>query len=163
MTLVPFTGVTSASTLNDNFDDKTSTLTENAKAGQKDQMINLRVLAVGSGTDLSARSMLFIPQDDVELRIITVKATDALAARVITMLLEQADGDSKFLMDVDVSAAVTTVNGSATTRVDFRTTTGNRLRLLRGVQYRLSVSSDTAGTTTAIQAGLQLRTKRRVA
>ena len=163
MTLVAFTGTTSASVLNANFDDKTSTLTTNAKAGQKDQFINLLVFALGSATDLSARSMLFTPQDDLEVRIISVKATDATASRTITLTLEHSSGNVKFTGGASRTAAVVTIIGSATTRTSFISTSADRFCLLRGVTYRLSVASNTAGATTSVQVGVQLRSKRRVA
>jgi len=161
MALVPFTGTISASVLNANFDDATATLTALAKVGQKDQFINLRVELLGSGTALVARSLTFTPQDDMELRIIALRAIDGTATRVITMTLTVENGDDDFLIDQTVSTTVTTVVGTATSRVDFRTTTNPRIKLLKGVPYTLTLSSNTAGTTTSAEAGVQLRTRRR--
>lgn len=162
MALVPFTGTITAATLNANFDDKTASLSTQAKQGQKDQNINLRVLAITSGKAQTERSIQFTMTDDMEVRILALRCIDGTAGRVITLRLLEANGDTTFLSDLPFEVSATTVVGTVDSRADFRTTTGQRIKLLRGIKYRLGFISDNVGATTEVQGVLQLRSVRRV-
>ncbi len=143
------------------FDAKTATITANKKLGQKDNQIPLRLASLASGASLLSRSIAFTMTDDSALQSIFVRVTDTTASRTIVATLSVDSGETKFLGDATVTATVVTINGTADGRTDFRTTTGTRLRLLKGVRYRLSVENTTSGTTGIITAGVQLRSVRR--
>lgn len=165
MSLTPFTGTTSASTLNSNFDDATSTLTTNAKAGQKDQNVTVYSISMVAATALSLRTTAWTQSDDMEVRVIYARGTADAAARTLTVTLTVDNGDTAFLNDNTVSYSVTSSGaGAFDTRTavqgDYRTTSGTRIRLLKGVRYRLTISTD-AGTYTDVIGCVQLRTVRR--
>jgi hypothetical protein len=165
MALVASTGVISLTTLRSNLDDKTSTQLTNARAGAKDQTRVLRIPSLVSATALSLRTRAWTQQDDQELRVVYATGTADAGSRVLTITLSVDNGDTLFLVDQTVTATVTS-SGAAIfdTRTlatgDYRTTTGVRLRLLRGVRYRLTAATD-AGTWTLLTVGTQLRSVRR--
>jgi hypothetical protein len=164
MALTPFTGTITEAVLRSNFDDATATMLTNLRAGGKDQTVHLRLASLASGADLSLRSVAWTQQDDAELRILHARVTDT-AARAIGVALEVENGDTIFLVDKTVSIAITTANGTVDTRPtssDYRTVTGTRLRLVKGVRYRLMFTNTSGGTVGGpLQANVQLRSIRR--
>jgi hypothetical protein len=103
----------------------------------------------------------FTAPDDLELRTLRCSVTSGTASIVVTAALTVTDGDTTYLLDNTVSVDVTSIVGTAHGNVDVRTTTNPiRVRLLRGVRYRLSISSPSA-TATNVSAALVLRTRRR--
>jgi hypothetical protein len=164
MSLTPFTGTTSATTLNANFDDATATITAQADDGAKDQTVHLYLASLASGADLSVRSVAFTMQDDMEVRVFVARVTDT-GVRAISASVEVENGDSTFLSGYTMSLSVTTAAGTVDTRptsLDLRTATGRRIRLLRGVRYRMAFQNTSGGTVTGpLQLMLQLRTVRR--
>lgn len=161
----PLTGTITTTTLRNNFDNATSTLLTNARAGAKSQIIYVHRTTMVNGTALSLRSAAWTQVDDQELRIIWARGTADAGARTLTATLTVDNGDAIFLVDQTVSVNVVSSGAAAfDTRTassgDYRTTTGTRLRLLRGVRYRLTMSTD-AGTYTSVEAGVQLRSLRR--
>lgn len=160
MALVPFTGTVDRTVLRDNFDDATAALTAAALLGKTSVDVTHRVdaLAVGSGV---ANFLDFTAPDDMEVVALRVKAVDAAAGRTVTAFLEQTDGDTSFLLDVVFSTPVTTVIGTASATTLYSTTTiQRRVKLLRGVRYRLRLST-TAGPVTSAQVTLVCGLRRR--
>lgn len=164
MALVTLNGTIEASELLNNYDDLTSTLAANAILGQCDQTIFVFVRSLVAATPLSQRTVAFTPQDDAEVRICYGYGTADAAGRLLTVTLAVDNGDATYLGDNTVTATVTSAGAGIThtrpTLTDLRTTTGTRIRLKKGVRYRLTVSTD-AGTYTDACAGVQLRTVRR--
>lgn len=165
MTLTALPDPVTATTLNSNFDDATSTLTTNAKAGQKDQTRTLYLGSLASGADVSLRSYAWTQPDDAEVRMYFATVTDT-AVRAFTISLEVDNGDTTFLVDNTLSITLATANGTVDTRTagsgDLRTTTGVRVRLLKGVRYRLILHNTSGGTITGpLEACVQLRSMRR--
>ena len=166
MALTPFgVGTITTTALRANFDDKTTALLTNARAGAKSQIVSVHVETLVAATVLSARTLAWTQADDQELRIIWARGSADAANRTISVTLTVDHGDTVFLVDQTVTASVTSAGaGVVDTRTaasgDYRTTTGTRLRLLRGVRYRLTLATD-AGTYTSAEAGLQLVTLRR--
>lgn len=165
MSLTSFTGTIALTTLRSNFDLQTSTLATNAQAGAKDSTRFRRIATLTNATALSARTLAWTQPDDQELRIIYGFGTADAGSRTLTVALTVDNGDTLFLVDNTVSVSVTS-SGAATfsTRTagsgNYLVTTGTRLRLLKGVRYRLTASTD-AGTWTAVSIGVQLRSLRR--
>lgn len=152
MALTAFTGTVSASTLQSNFDDKTSTLNTNAARVGGDWWQHVHKI----GLTTTAIYTEFTPPTDVELRVLRVQVQDTGAGRTVTATLTQADGDADFLLGQTVAVSIASANGLRFANTDFRTvTTFPRIRLLRGVPYRLSIVS--TGATTWAQAAIQLR------
>lgn len=168
MALTTLTGTVSASALNNNADDKTSALSSQATAGQKDYQETLRVETLVAATVVALRTHTFTPQDDCEVRMMFANGSADAGSRTMTVTLTVTSGTTylhtKFLVDNTITASVTSAGAGATdtrpTSLDLRTTTGTRIRLKKGVRYTLTVSTD-AGTYTGVCAGLQLRTIRR--
>lgn len=161
MALTPFTGTVTQSALRNNFDDKTATLTTNATAGQADQVIIVMRPSLGTTDDISLRCVDFTPVDDYEIRVLRLTLQDGTAGRTIDASVTVADGDTTFLLDKTVSVSGTTVVGTAHFNLDLRTVTGDRLRLLKGVPYRLALGAPSGGPITRAQASLVLRSRRR--
>lgn len=162
MALTPFTGTITQSALRLNFDDKTPTLTANATAGQTDHVVTVTRLALDVGNDIALRSIDFTPVDDYEVRVLRLTLQDGTASRTVSALLTVADGDTTFVLDKTISVTGTTVVGTSHANLDLRTVTGDRLRLLKGVPYRLVIGPPSAGPVTRAQASLVLRSRRRV-
>lgn len=163
MALTPFSGTVTAATLNGNFDDKTSTITSQAVLGQVDYDIYHRALAF-SGTGTAVADFLdFTLDDDCELRCIRVTVEDGTAARTVSATLTQTEGDTSFLVDHTISVSATTIIGTTNATTDYRTVTqAIRVRLLKGVSYRLTLATS-AGPVTRLQGTIVLRTLRRSA
>lgn len=163
MALTPFTGTITAATLNANFDDARAAMTANAILGQVDACVYHKTLLLDSDGSAVKDFVDFVPEDDYEVRVLRVFAEDATAAQVVTASVTVANGDATFLCDQTITASVTTTAGGivqATT--DFRTVTAVRVRLLKGVPYRLKLARDT-GIISDARAALLLRTIRRIA
>lgn len=163
MALTPFTGLVTQATLRANFDDKTSTLTTNATAGQADHVVSVTRRSLGAGDDISLRCVDFTPMDDYEIRVLRLTLEDGTASRTVTATVTVTDGDATFLLDKTVSLTGTTIIGTTHANLDLRTVTGDRLRLLKGVPYRLTIGAPSAGPVTRAQASLVLRSRRRTA
>lgn len=158
-------GVITETALRTDFDQHRAALLTNSRAGRKDQTRVMRVATLVLATDLSLRSYAWTQADDHELRMLYGRGTtDGAATMTVTLAVENAD--TTFLVDQTITAAVVAGGASTVdtrpTATDYRTTTGIRLRLLKGVRYRLSVSV-TAANWSAITIGAQLRSVRRIA
>lgn len=166
MALTAFTSTVTVTALRANFDDKVSTLAANAILGAKDQTIELRIASLATATALSARTIAWTQFDDAEVRVFFVRVTDGAVAATVTGTLTQDTGETEFLIDNTVSIDVVAINGTVDSRSssedDFRTTTGARIRLKKGVRYRITLVTAAATVDLAI-AGLQLRSVRRTA
>lgn len=161
MALTPFTGTVTQAALRSNFDDKTTTLTNNAVAGQGDHVVTVMRLTLGAADDISLRCVDFTPVDDYEVRTLRLTLQDGTASRAVTGTLTVTDGDTAFLLDKTISLTGTTVIGTSHTNLDLRTVTGDRLRVLKGVPYRLTIGQPSAGPVTRAQLSLVLRSRRR--
>ena len=166
MALTAFTGTVSASTLNANFDDKTAAIAAANAAGQKDQTVTCIKQALAAGDLVANRSYAWTQQDDATVQILYAGGTVAGAGVTLTVTLTVDNSDTRFLVDNTCTATVTSsgagyVDTRSGTQTDFRTVTGFRMRLLKGVRYRLTLStSGGAGVTDAV-GGVQLRSVRR--
>lgn len=164
MTLTPFTGTTSAAVLNSNMDDATDEMLANALAGNKDWTIFLRLASLVTAADLSLRSVAWTQADDAEVRVLCALVTDT-GIRAIGVALTVENGDAAFLVDNTIAIAIATINGTVDTRptlLDLRTTTSTRVKLLKGVRYRLAFTNTSGGTVTGpLNVMLQLRSVRR--
>jgi len=159
--LTPFTSPISLTQLRSNFDDKTATLLTNARAGAKDQVVSLYLASLTSGASEFSRSVAWTQQDDAELRLLMARVTDT-GARAIGLALTVENGDTLFLVDHSIALSFNTVNGTTDQRTDYRTTTGTRVRLLKGVRYRLAFTNTSGGTVGGpLIANVQLRSIRR--
>lgn len=162
MALTPFTSTVTAATLNANFSDHVTATTNQAIEGQVDMAIHHKRLLLTSTPDV-ADYVDFVPEDDYEVRVLRVYATDATASQVVTASVVVVNGDTTFLVDNTLSVSVTTGAGTVVqASTDFRTVTGTRVRLLKGVPMRLKLTADT-GTTDEARAILVVRTIRRQA
>ena len=161
MALTAFTGTVTAALLNSNFNDARPAITTQATDGQVDMVVHHKALLVASAGTAVGDYVDFSPQDDMELRVLRVYATDAAASQVVTATLAVANGGTTFLCDQTISVSVTTGAGTIVqASADYRTVTSTRVRLLKGVPYRLSLGRDT-GTIDEARAMLVLRTIRR--
>jgi hypothetical protein len=162
MALVNFTGTITESALRSNFDDKTATLTANAASGRTDHVVFVHRLNLDTSDDISVRSIDFTPVDDYEVRLLRLTLTDGTASRTVAATVTVTDGDTTFLLDKTISVTGTTAVGTSNANLDLRTVSGDRLRLLKGVSYRLAIGAPSAGPVTSAQASLVLRSVRRL-
>jgi hypothetical protein len=153
-------GTVTQTALRTDFDALTTSLSSLTLLGQEDFPLTLRVASLAVAMDVSLRSVDFTAPDDLELRVLRVLVTHTAAVGNVTATLTVTDGDTAYLLDQTISVSVASLNGTAQASLDCRTTTqAKRLRLLRGVRYRLTLS--TAATVDVGQAILLLRTRRR--
>lgn len=176
MTLTPFTGTTSITTIRSNFDDTTTTLAANALLGQKDFEIGTGLFAtLAAGAVLRDSSVAFTLQDDAQIRCVMAAGSASGAGAVLTvslvvdigvdLVLEPAptiaNGGLVWLLGKTVSATTTAGGATAiTARTTYTSTSGTMLRALEGVGYRLVVTA-ASGTFTNVNAVVQLRSRRR--
>lgn len=160
MSLTPFTGTVTAATFNANFSDANAAITSQAVEGQVDACIHHKVLNMGAAS--VADFVDFTPTDDWEIRVLRVSGTDAAGGMTVTATVSVVNGDSTFLLDQTVSVTTAALGAAVQTQatLDLRTVTGTRLRLLKGVPYRLRLSRS-SGTVDDARAMLLLRTIRR--
>ena len=153
-------GTVTQTALRTDFDALTLSLSSNTLLGQEDFPLTLRVASLAVAMDVSLRSVDFTAPDDLELRVLRVLVTHTAAVGNVTATLTVTDGDTAYLLDQTITVSVASLNGTAQASLDCRTTTqAKRLRLLRGVRYRLTLS--TAATVDVGQATLLLRSRRR--
>lgn len=164
MALITLNGTVEASDLLNNYDDLTSTLAANAILGQCDQPIFVFVRSLAAATALSLRTVAFALQDDAEVRICYGYGTADAIGRLLTVTLAVDNGDATYLVNNTITATVTSAGAGLThtrpTLTDLTDTAGTRVRLKKGVRYRLTVSTD-AGTYTDAVGGIVLRSVRR--
>lgn len=127
--------------------DLTAVLTSLAGIDGTGINVSLYCATLADTTALRDRTLAWTQQDDATLEYTMVRATDGTASRVVTAVLSVDSGDTIYLGEQTISATVTTVNGTADTRTSYTTVTGTRVRLLRGVRYRMTLANTSAGTT----------------
>lgn len=163
MSLTPFTGTVSASVFNANFSDANAAITSQAILGQIDSNVHHKVInLVSAGSPAVTDYVDFTPNDDLELRVLRVSGTDAAGGMTVTATITVANGDTTFLVDRTITATTAALGVGTQTQAttDYRTVTGTRVRLLKGVTYRLTLSAS-AGTVDDARAMVLLRTIRR--
>lgn len=136
-----------AGDLNTEQDAQRAALNGVIAAGVKPWTFRKRALQLSSTTAMLNRSMEFIPSDDWELIAFGVNSQNATAGTTLVATLDTPDDtDNTFLLGAALTAQV--VAGITpylwTQRSSYETSTGTRLWLLRGVKYRISVSSTDA-------------------
>lgn len=149
MALTAFTGTISATVLKDNFDDKTSTLSSNAARAGGDWYVTVNA----PGLSTTSLFVDFTAPDDCELRYWRVTAQHTAAGQTVTATITVTDGDTDYLLGQTFSLARSTTNGTNHTTNDYTDVTSTRLRLLKGVTYRLAIVATAAvtwGQTTII-------------
>lgn len=116
-----------------------------------------------SATALSLRTLTFTPMVGEEVRVLYARGTADAASRTLTVTLEQADGGTGYLLDKTFTASVTSAAAATydtrPTSLDLRTVTGDRVRLIAGVRYRVTVATD-AGAWSNCHFGVQVRERR---
>lgn len=169
---MPFTGDILASDLNDDFDAYTATINDQAIDGQKDSSIVLHLEGLAGSQPVYVGSIVWTQMDDQELRIMWLRSKDTNAAAIsATLTVDGANarnGNARFLTDfvfrIDQTTGVsllTPVDSRDSDEADYRDPEGTRIKLLKGVRYRLAVQNETAFVINQIEAGIQLRTVRR--
>lgn len=164
MALTPYTGTIAASTLNNNFLDKSSAIVQ-ANATAKSHVLQHRVPGLDSASTELERTWEFTPDDDYELRLLALYKEQAAATVGVTLTLELesvgANG-SWYLLDKTWSISMTT---TATTTQHFRqaytSASGQRLFLKKGVPYRLKLTSSSATAMDVVDGIMVLRGRRR--
>ena len=140
-------GTITAAALQTDFDAVRSLL-EVSDRQDVDFVVPLRLASLAVADDVSVRSIAFTPRDDFEVRVLSLRVTDSGGAgRTVTAALAVENGDTSYLLDKTISTSVVTTAGTQDSRLDLRTVTGDRIRLVRGVRYRLTLTTS-AGTVT---------------
>lgn len=153
MALVAFTSTITAATLRANFDDARAQLLANSTVGAKDYEIALMkpIFQIGATT------MSWTQIDDAEVRGIYLNKL--ASAGTVVGALTQTQGDTDFLLNT--TQQISGAAAASRTYTDLRTTTGTRIRLKKGAQYSLTVTTSVASTFATF--GVQLRTLPRIA
>lgn len=141
-------GTTSATAIRTDF-DAVRALLEVDDEQDTDFVVPLLISTLADTTIERDRSISFTPRDDYEVRVLMLRATDSGgAARTVTATLAVENGDTSYLLDKTIAKSATTIVGTVDSRLDLRTVTGDRVRLVKGVRYRLSLANATVGTVT---------------
>lgn len=163
MALVPFTGTITAATLNSNFSDAIASLNTNATAGVNDFDIVMTRANLDAADHVTLRSLAFTPTDDWELRAVRINAYATLGTgQVVTATVTVDNGDTTYLIGQTPTATCTIASTGVTTagNIDYTLTyLSRRLRLLKGVRYRLTLSA--TGPIFLAQGFAMVRSKRR--
>ncbi len=169
MTLTTLTGTTSHTALNNNFSDKLDSIkaVNNISSSGKtfDKMLDCDALS--STTLVGLRQITFTPEDDYELIGAILRVTSGTASITITAVLRAILPDteeeiSKYMSSDTFSMSLTTIVGTnEATRVDKTSTTAKKLYLIKGITYRLILTSSSATAVTRAYAKLILRVRRR--
>lgn len=148
-------GTVTQANLRTDFDANTANLTSDAVVSSGDYPISLRKASATGDTVYD-----FTAPDDLEVRALRVTAIHTTTGLTVTATLQETNGDVDYTAGAVLSASVGSVNGTAQATTDYRTTTGTRVMLLRGVRYRLTLTVS-GGTLTQGQATVILGTRRR--
>lgn len=137
-----------------------------AEDGRKDHHIDAHAFAVASTTDLHKRSRLFRPNDDMEIMSLWIvdHGHSAATSRTVKAALKVNNGDTKLILDDDMSVSNTDATTGRTQSVLDLTATNAAKKnwVLKGVLYRLEVEVVTTSFThDHLQAILHLRTRQR--
>lgn len=136
-------GTTSATAIRTDF-DAVRALLEVDDEQDTDFVVPLRLTSLTDAMTERDRSITFTPRDDYELRVLSLSATNTITPGiVVTATLTVYNGDTSYLLDKTISTSVTTIVGTADSRLDFRTVTGDRVRLVKGVRHQLTISVNT--------------------
>lgn len=108
--------------------------------------IPLHLASLADTAAQPVRSVTWIQKDDQVLAGIMLRVTDGTASRVVTARLT-CDDDARGLLEHDISVSVTTSIGTQDDRELFTSASTKRVRLLRGLRYRLEIENTSAGTT----------------
>lgn len=163
MSLVTLAGTVSAADLNTNFQDKVANLVAQAADDSKFHQVNIETLDLTSATTNGLNVQDFTCTDDWELWVVGLSVWNPDAtSRTITMTLTQVDGVTKYLLDqtVSVSIAATSATEFNATRGDYRTSSP-KIFLVKGITYRLTLTSSSASAVDRAYGFLCLRPRRR--
>lgn len=167
MTLTTLSGTITHTALNNNFSDKVSAINSNNIRNKKDFLYELDAIDVASGTDESLRVLDFTAPQDLEVIItgLTVYSPDA-TSRTTTMTLRAIDPASGIVIprytdgtDPDVSVVSNAAAEFSATRENFQSTSGDKLFLIEGVTYRITISVSTASVLDRVVAMVLCRAR----
>jgi hypothetical protein len=169
MTLTTLTGTTSHTDLNNNFSDKLAAIravNDISSVGKTfDKMLDCDALS--SATLAGLRQITFTPEDDYELigamlRVTSGTASITITASIKAILPDTEEEVPKYLSGDTFSMSLTTIVGTnEATRVDKTSVTAKKLYLIKGITYRLILTSSSATAVTRAYAKLILRVRRR--
>lgn len=155
-------GLVEKTELDTDFDALTTDISDAMADGYSDHVVWSYVHELLSGTALARRVVDFTAPDDCELRCMRLALTCSTTGRLVTFTLTQSEGDTAYLLDLAFSVSLSSINGTNYASLDCRTTTqARRIKLARGVRYRLTLTCDQATTGPEVTAALVLRMRRR--
>lgn len=149
-----------ASDLNDLADNAHDTIAGVAASTRKGVFqVDVLVSALTSSMDATACTRYFTPQDDYEVVMLAVYKDGGAASRNPTVTLTTVSSDETSYIPGGSLAVTLTASGTGeeSARTAYTTTTGTRCYLLKGVQYKLTVSSSSASDTGRVQGTLLLK------
>lgn len=148
------------------FKAEIDTLNANKAAGlANDHCVPLHLTGTGAATNLLDRSIAWTQQDNAELRGLVVRVADSggvghtVTARLTVDTLAGEGNNPRALEGHTLEVSTTSIVGVADARSNLTTTSGTRVKLLKGVTYRLEI--ETTGTILKASAFVLLRSVRR--
>lgn len=162
-------GVISKAELDTEFAANTAALTANALAGAKDWQVDIDVTGLAQGTAAAARQVDWTAPDDCELRVLGVSSFgNGAAGSTVTLALTCIDVLEQAVTDALLGKTVATSHTSAvsattetTSRQDYSSVSGERHFLLKGLTYRLTLTSTHATALARAFGSMLLRGRRR--
>jgi hypothetical protein len=136
-----------------------------AQRRAKDLLLDISTSGLVTTTALPARSRKFTPQDDMELRALRIYKSGGASSINLTVKLTCPDGEDYLLGKTVERTLATAGTGEEHATLDYSAVTGDRIFLVKGVQYQISIESDSATSTAVVQgmAYLRVRTRQRPA
>ena len=106
-------------------------------------------------------TLYFTPDDDYVIVGLAVTVRDSTGGPIITATVECED-DSTYFNEGTLTVSITSTGTAPdSTRVQYTDTTGERHVLLRGVEYKLTLTSNSATVVELAQATLQVESRMR--
>jgi hypothetical protein len=165
---INLSGVISATDLNSNFNEQLATLRANAQLGRKQYQKVLDVYGLTNATGTIARQLEFTAVDDMDVLLLGLTVWRNSGTITITAELEAiaytaagAEEVSKYLSDktVSVSRLVSAGAENNANRTIYEPT--NVIRLIKGITYRLTLTSNSATAVNRAYCYLVMTTTRR--
>jgi hypothetical protein len=165
MALVTLSGTISAADLNTNFDDKLAQLFTNSKRTGKDFQFDVEHASFTSATSAHLLHLDFTPTAHLEVIALALTgwnpdATSRTVTCTLTAIASNEEAVSKYILDRTISVSVTMPSSGIAhaTRSTFTSSTGDKLFLIPGITYRLTLANSAASAVDRAVGSLVCRT-----
>jgi hypothetical protein len=165
MTLVTLSGTPSVTDINNNFNDKVADIkaVNQISSDGKGYEIMLDVTSLTSSYNLGLRSATFTPPDDIEIEAVKLIVSSVnnginVSVSLSPILPDTEEVVSKYVVDTSVSMTDVTAGGAGFNKY---LTPAAKVFLVKGITYRLEITSDSASVVKRAICSLICKVRRR--